>query len=63
MKYGLVLVLGRVVAPPLWVAVAVIVSLPGNAPLPGPEGFPIIGERTGRRRFLEAADDYWARWS
>ncbi len=62
-KYGLVLVLGRVVAPPLWVAVAVIVSLPGNAPLPGPEGFPIIGERTGRRRFLEAADDYWARWS
>ncbi|KRE47651.1 hypothetical protein ASG92_10530 [Arthrobacter sp. Soil736] len=62
-KYGLALVLVRVVAPPLWVAVAVIVSVPGGGPLPGLEGFPMIGERTGRRRFLEAADDYWERWS
>ena len=62
-KYGLVLVLARVVAPPVWVAVAVIASDPGNGPLPGLEGFPIVGERTGRRRFLEAADDYWERRS
>lgn len=62
-KHGLALVLARVVAPPLWVAVAIIASDPGNGPLPGLEGFPIVGERTGRRRFLEAADDYWARWS
>jgi hypothetical protein len=63
LKYGLALVLARVVAPPLWVAVAIIASDPGNGPLPGLEGFPIVGERTGRRRFLEAADDYWERWS
>jgi ABC-type Fe3+ transport system permease subunit len=62
-KYGLALVLVRVVAPPLWVAVAVIMSVPGDGPLPGLEGFPFIGERTHRRRFLEAADDHWERWS
>lgn len=58
-KYGLALVFARVLAPPVWVAVAVIASDPGSGPLPGLDGFPIIGERTGRRRFLEAADDCW----
>lgn len=28
-----------------------------------PESHPLIGERTHRRRFLQAADDYWDRWA
>jgi hypothetical protein len=39
---------------------------PGNnasAPLGRPEGYPLVGQRIHRRRFLQAADKYWERWS
>ncbi|NUU32996.1 hypothetical protein [Arthrobacter sp. C9C5] len=49
------------------VAVAVAVSFtPGNdasGPLGRPENHPLLGERTHRRRFLQAADRYWERWA
>lgn len=39
---------------------------PGNnasAPLGRPESYPLVGERIHRRRFLQAAEKYWERWS
>jgi hypothetical protein len=64
--YGLVLALLSF-APVLAIAFLLTVSfIPGNNAsgfLGRPENLPLIGEQTGRRRFLQAADDYWERWA
>lgn len=47
-------------------AVAAASAIPGNnasGPLGRPDSYPLFGERIHRRRLLEAADDYWERWS
>jgi hypothetical protein len=64
--YGLVLALLSF-APVLAIAFLCAVSFtPGNNAsgfLGRPETLPLIGEQTRRRRFLQAADDYWERWA
>lgn len=64
--YGLILS-ALTFLPIFVVAAAVAVSFTpgGNAsgPLGRPESHPLVGERTHRRRFLQAADDYWERWA
>lgn len=66
LTYGLALTLLSF-APVLAIGFLFAVSFtPGNnasGSLGRPESHPLIGERTRRRRFLQAADDYWERWS
>jgi hypothetical protein len=66
LAYGLVLTLLSF-APVLAIFVLMAVSVtPGNnasVSLGRPESYPFVGERLHRRRFLQAADDYWERWS
>jgi hypothetical protein len=65
-RYGLILSLFTFASAP---AVAVLIAItfaPGNdasGPLGSPASYPLFGERTRRRRFLQAADDYWERWT
>ncbi|WP_120521594.1 hypothetical protein [Arthrobacter celericrescens] len=64
-KYGLILALTSLLSVPA-VLLLVIVNVPGgdvSGPLGDPASYPLLGERTGRRRLLEAADAYWERWS
>jgi hypothetical protein len=65
-KYGLALAtvnLGSL--PALAVLVAISYSPVGDAsgPLGRADSYPLLGEQIRRRRFLQAADDYWERWS
>jgi membrane protease YdiL (CAAX protease family) len=65
-KYGLALAavnLGSL--PALAVLVAISYSPVGDAsgPLGRADSYPLWGEQIRRRRFLQAADDYWERWS
>ncbi|MFP3460867.1 hypothetical protein R5O87_08480 [Arthrobacter globiformis] len=65
-KYGLALAtvnLGSL--PALAVLVAISYSPVGDAsgPLGRADSYPLLGEQFRRRRFLQAADDYWERWS
>jgi hypothetical protein len=66
LAYGLIVTLLSF-APILAILVLMAVSVtPGNnasASLGRPESYPLVGERLHRRRFLQAADDYWERWS
>lgn len=66
LTYGLALTLLSF-APVLAIGFLFAVSFtPGNNAsgfLGRPESHPLIGERTHRRRFLQAADDYWERWA
>ncbi|WP_180987420.1 hypothetical protein [Arthrobacter sp. AFG20] len=34
-----------------------------SGPLGRADSYPLLGEQIRRRRFLQAADDYWERWS
>ncbi|MET3934149.1 hypothetical protein [Arthrobacter sp. OAP107] len=51
--------------PALAVLVAISYSPMGDAsgPLGRADGYPLLGEQIRKRRFLQAADDYWERWS
>jgi len=64
-KYGLILALANVACIPA-LAVMVVASFSLGKDLSNslgrPERQPIWGERIYRRRFLQAFDDYWARW-
>ena len=65
-KYGLALAtvnLGSL--PALAVLVAISYSPVGDAsgPLGRADSYPLLGEQIRRRRFLQATDDYWERWS
>lgn len=66
LTYGLVLTLLSF-APVLALGFLLAVSFtPGNNAsgfLGRPDSHPIIGLRTHPRRFLQAADNYWERWS
>ena len=65
-KYGLVLAMVNVACIPVLAVLAVASFSPGkdlSNSLGRPESHPIRGERISRRRFLQAFDDYWARWS
>jgi len=57
--YGLGLTFIRVVAAP---AMIIVAALAQGMRLPDLEGYPIITERTRRRTFLSAADQYWERY-
>jgi hypothetical protein len=62
---GLILALMTAFSIPA-VVLLIAINYPGGAesgPLGNPAGYPLLGERTGRRRLLEAADAYWERWS
>lgn len=64
--YGLILSLFTFASVPALVVLLAISFAPGNdayGPLGGPASYPLFGERTGRRRFLQAADDYWELWT
>lgn len=66
MSYGLMLTLLTFASIPGLAVLAAIGFTPTNnasGPLGRPDSHPLIGERTRRRRFLQAADDYWERWS
>jgi hypothetical protein len=61
--YGLILSLFTFASPPAIAVLIAITFAPGNAPGPwgSPASYPLFGERTRRRRFLQAADDLWER--
>jgi hypothetical protein len=64
--YGLILSLFTFASVPAVLALLAISFAPGNdasGPLGSPASYPLFGERTGRRRLLQAADDYWERWT
>lgn len=66
MSYGLVLTLLTFASIPCLAVLAAISFTPTNnasGPLGRPHSHPLVGERTRRRRWLQAADDYWERWS
>ncbi len=63
---GLILSLFTFASAPAIVLLIAITFAPGNeasGPLGGPASYPLLGERTRRRRFLQAADNCWERWS
>ena len=67
-KYGLVLTLLALLSVPSILLLLIAVNYypaggDASGPLGDPASYPLLGERTGRRRFLEAADAYWERWS
>lgn len=66
LSYGLILALltfASVPAVALLIAVSLTPVNSASGPLGRPVGYPLVGERTHRRRVLQAADDYWERWS
>lgn len=66
LRYGLILALLTWASVPAIVVLVAVSFTPVNnasGPLGRPESHPLFGERTHRRRFLQAADDYWERWS
>ncbi|MFC9352013.1 hypothetical protein [Arthrobacter sp. NPDC057013] len=65
-RYGLALATGNLGSlPALAVLAAISFSPVGDAsgPLGRADSYPLLGEQVRRRRFLQAADDYWERWS
>ncbi|WP_307028464.1 hypothetical protein [Arthrobacter globiformis] len=65
-KYGLALAafnLGSVPAMAALVAISFVPASDASGPLGRADGYPLLGEQIRRRRFLQAADDYWERWS
>ena len=64
--YGLVLSLLTFASVPAIAVLIAITFAPGNdayGPLGSPASYPLFGERTSRRRLLQAADDYWELWT
>ena len=67
-KYGLVLTLISFASIPA-IALMIFLSFDGggagdSTDLPGKaNGYPVVGERIRRRRWLQGADAYWKRWS
>ncbi|WP_427005418.1 hypothetical protein [Pseudarthrobacter sp. H2] len=62
--YGLILSLFTFASVPAIAVLIAITFAPGNeasGPLGSPASYPLFGERTRRRRFLQAADDCWER--
>ena len=57
--YALALTFVRVVAAP---AMIVVAALAQGMRLPDLEGYPIVTQRTRKRTFLSAADQYWERY-
>lgn len=65
-SYGLVLSLLTFASVPVIVGLLAINFAPGNeasGTVGSPASYPLFGERTSRRRFLQAADDHWERWT
>jgi hypothetical protein len=64
--YGLILSLFTFASVPAIAVLIAIAFAPGSeasGPLGRPVSYPLFGERTRRRRFLQAADDFWERWA
>lgn len=64
--YGLILSLLTFASVPALAVLLAITFAPGNnasGPLGSPASYPLFGERTHRRKFLQAADDYWELWT
>lgn len=64
--YGSILSLFTFASVPAIVVLLAITFAPGNeasGPLGSPASYPLFGERTSRRRFLQAADNLWERWT
>jgi hypothetical protein len=65
-RYGLILALLTLASVPAIAVLLAITFAPGNnasGPLGSPASYPLFGERTHRRKFLQAADDYWELWT
>ena len=65
-RYGLILALLTFASVPAIAVLLAIAFAPGNnasGPLGSPASYPLFGERTHRRKFLQAADDYWELWT
>ncbi len=65
-SYGFVLSLLTFASAPVIVGLLAITFAAGNdayGPVGTPASYPLFGERTSRRRLLQAADDYWERWT
>ncbi|UKA52384.1 hypothetical protein LFT45_11435 [Arthrobacter sp. FW305-BF8] len=66
LKYGLALAalnLGSVPALAVLAAISYTPVSDASGPLARADSYPLLGEQIRRRRFLQAADDYWERWS
>lgn len=64
--YGLILSLFTFALVPAIAVLMAIAFAPGSeasGPWGNPVSYPLFGERTSRRRFLEAADDCWENWA
>jgi hypothetical protein len=55
--------LGSVPALAVLVAISFSPVTGDSSQLGRADSYPLLGEQTRRRRFLQAADDYWERWS
>ena len=65
-KYGLALAainLGSVPALAALVAISFMPLAGDSGQLGRADSYPLLGEQIRRRRLLQAADDYWERWS
>lgn len=65
LRWGLALSMLTLVSVPIIIVLAGgYIILNNSSGWPGdPNRYPIFGERTRRRRFLQAMDDYWERWA
>lgn len=65
-KYGLALAVLNLGSLPALAVLAAISYTPvsdASGPMGRADSYPLLGEQIRRRRFLQAADDYWERWS
>jgi hypothetical protein len=65
-SYGLILSLLTFASVPAIAVLIAITFAPGNeasGPAGSPASYPLFGERNRRRRFLQAADNYWEQWT
>lgn len=64
--YGLIFALANALCIPVLAVIMVTSFIPGSdisSSLGRADSYPLRGERIYRRRFLQAFDNYWARWS
>ena len=65
-RYGLILALLTLASVPVIAVLMAITLAPGNnasGAWGSPASYPLFGERTHSRRFLQAADNYWELWT
>lgn len=61
--YAVLLTLASLVSLPVFAALLLINYIGNNSSPEHLSGYPLIGIRTSRRPLLQAADNYWRRWS